>query len=98
MWIRAQSAFGSVVYRWLRPLVRDVGVNFTLHMARHYVGKRMNAEGQGLKTITAALDHADPQSSVRYQDADLDVVRRSQTGAEAIILGGKSGGKVGKRR
>jgi integrase len=65
----------SGVYKWLRPLCRKLKVTFTPHMARHFVGKRLNATGAGLKTIMGALDHADPQSSVRYQDADLEVVR-----------------------
>jgi len=47
----------------------------TPHMARHFGGKHLNAGGAGLKTIMGALDHADPTSSIRYQDADLDIVR-----------------------
>ncbi|MGH7121120.1 MAG: tyrosine-type recombinase/integrase [Acetobacteraceae bacterium] len=65
----------SGVYRWLRPLVRRLGLRFTPHMARHFGGKKLNAAGQGLKTIMGALDHADPHSSMRYQDADLEIVR-----------------------
>ena len=80
----------SGVYRWLRPLVRSQGVTFTPHMARHFGGKVLNAAGKGLKTIMGALDHADPQSSVRYQDADLEIVR------DAINDVGKLMGK--KRR
>jgi len=65
----------SGVYKWLRPLVRRLGVTFTPHMARHFGGKALNASGAGLKTIMGALDHSDPQSSIRYQDADLEIVR-----------------------
>jgi hypothetical protein len=65
----------SGVYKWLRPLCRQIGVAFTPHMARHYGGKELNRAGAGLKTIMGALDHSDPMSSVRYQDADLEIVR-----------------------
>lgn len=67
----------SGVYKWLRPLVAKLGVAFTPHMARHYLGKQLNAEGAGLKTIMGALDHSDPTSSIRYQDADLQIVRQA---------------------
>jgi integrase len=65
----------SGVYRWLRPLARGLGIAFTPHMARHSVGTWLNAEGAGLRTIMSALHHADPQSSVRYQAGDVEVVR-----------------------
>lgn len=65
----------SGVYRWLRPLVRRLRLAFTPHMARHYLGKQLNAEGAGQKTIMGALDHDDPASSLRYQDADMEIVR-----------------------
>jgi integrase len=64
----------SGVYRWLRPLARQIGVRFTPHMGRHSVGTWLNEEGAGLKTIMAALDHRDPASSIRYQAADIEVV------------------------
>jgi site-specific recombinase XerD len=67
----------SGVYKWLRPLCVELGVTFTPHMARHYGGKKLNAQGAGLKTIMGALDHLDPQSSVRYQDADLELIRNA---------------------
>ncbi len=65
----------SGVYKWLRPLCRRLKVTFTPHMARHYVGKLLNAEGEGLKTIMGALDQSDPHSAMRYQDADMEIVR-----------------------
>jgi integrase len=63
------------VYRWLRPLVREFGVTFTPHMARHALGTRLNADGAGLRTIMSALGHQDPRSSLRYQAAETEVVR-----------------------
>jgi integrase len=63
------------VYRWLRPMVRQLGIAFTPHMARHSLGTWLNASGAGLKTIMAALGHKDAKSSIRYQAADIDVVR-----------------------
>jgi len=63
------------VYRWLRPLVQQFGVTFTPHMARHALGTELNAQGAGLRTIMAALGHDDPRSSMRYQAAEIEVVR-----------------------
>jgi len=34
-----------------------------------------NRQSADLKTINGALDHMDLQSSVRYQDADVEIVR-----------------------
>jgi integrase len=63
------------VYRWLRPLVRELGVTFTPHMARHALGKALNADKVPLRTIMAAMGHDDVRSSIRYQDVDIEVVR-----------------------
>jgi integrase len=63
------------VYRWLRPLVSELGIHFTPHMARHSVGTWLNAQGAGLRTIMAALGHKDPKSSLRYQHADIQIVK-----------------------
>jgi len=65
----------TAVYRWLRPLAAAAGVKFTPHMARHSLGTWLNASGAGLKTIMAALGHADVKSSARYQAADIELVR-----------------------
>ncbi len=73
----------SSVYAWLRPLARQLGVKFTPHMARHTVGKRLNASGARLKTIMEALGHFDPKSSLRYQSVDIDTVRDAITLAAA---------------
>lgn len=63
------------VYTWLRPLTRQLGIEFTPHMARHSLGTWLNESGAGLRTIMAALGHADAKSSIRYQDADVEIVR-----------------------
>ena len=63
------------VYRWLRPLCKRLGVKFTPHMARHRLGKDMNAEGAGLKTIMRALGQSSEKSASRYASADIDAVR-----------------------
>jgi hypothetical protein len=67
----------SGVYQWLRPLTRKLGVRFTPHMARHWLGTELNALGAGQKTIAGVLDHAYVGSSARYQDADFDIQRAS---------------------
>jgi integrase len=70
------SSKGSV-YKWLRPLLRGLGIEFTAHIARHYGGKLLNRTGSGLKTIMGALDHKDAKNSLRYQDIDREVIREA---------------------
>jgi integrase len=72
------------VYKWLRPLVRRLKVDFTAHMARHYGGKLLNRTGSGLKTIMGALDHKDAKSSLRYQDADREIIREAMARSAEI--------------
>lgn len=83
----------SGVYKWLRPLTKTLGVAFTPHMARHSLGKRLNAAGQGLKTVMGALDHDDPASSARYMDADLPIVRGALAKTGRLFARGKAQGK-----
>lgn len=65
----------SGIYKWLVPLRRELGIHFTPHMARHTLATQLNAAGNGLKTIMEALDHKDPKSAMRYQDASVELVR-----------------------
>jgi integrase len=65
----------SGVYRWLRPLVRELGIEFTPHQGRHSLGKRLNDAGAGLRTIMETLGHADVKSSLRYQAGDIAITR-----------------------
>jgi hypothetical protein len=69
-------------------------------MARHYGGKLLNRNGEGLKTIMSALDHSDVKSSLRYQDADQDVIREAmERGRERRATGTRPErrGKGGER-
>jgi integrase len=68
------------VYAWLMPYAKRLGVRFTPHMARHTVGRWLNAEGNGLRTIMEVMDHLDPRSSVRYQSVDEATVRHALAG------------------
>lgn len=68
------------VYKWLMPYAKRLGIRFTPHMARHTVGKQLNANGNGLSTIMDVLDHLDPRSSVRYQSVDEATVRKALAG------------------
>lgn len=65
------------VYRWLRPLARQLGIRFTPHMARHSLGKWLNEQGAGTRQIMDALGHADVKSSMRYQSTDVEVIRQA---------------------
>jgi integrase len=76
----------SGVYRWLKPLAKGLGVGFTPHMARHSVGTWLNEGGAGLKTIMAALYHRDAKSSIRYQTADIEIVRAATAGFAPITV------------
>lgn len=80
------------VYDWLRPLCRGLGIAFTPHMARHWLGKRLNRERAGLRTIMAALGQKNYKSAIRYVAEDLEVVRSA---TKAI---GTLGKKPGKRK
>ncbi len=80
------------VYRWLRPLTRELGMAFTPHMARHSLGTWLNENRAGLRTIMAALDHADPKSSIRYQAADVEIVRAATQNLGELT--GKANGKA----
>lgn len=68
------------VYDWLKPYCKRLGIKFTPHMARHTVGKWLNGDGNGLKTIMEVMDHLDVRSSVRYQSVDEVTVRNALAG------------------
>lgn len=65
----------SSLRRWLPALCERVGIDMTPHMARHTLGTMMAANGETLRAIMAALGHSTPSSSVRYQGADIEMVR-----------------------
>lgn len=88
----------SGVYKWLRPLTRELGIAFTPHMARHSVGKWMNDEGAGLRTIMEKLGHADPKSSLRYQAGDIEVVRAATRKLPSLSPSPSSGETAKKAR
>jgi len=72
------------VYRWLRPLVAELGVRFTPHMARHSLGTWLNAAGEGLRTIMETLGQDDPKSAARYTAADIEIIRAAIAKVPAI--------------
>jgi integrase len=79
------------VYEWLYRVTKKLGVYFTPHMARHTVGRQLNASGVPLKTAMEVLGHKDPRSTLRYQGVDEEAVR-----AALLQLGKKRGEGVGK--
>jgi len=66
-------------------------------MARHALGKALNDQGAGLRTIMAALGHADPRSSIRYQAPDIEVVRAATAKISAKRPGEEPGERAVKR-
>jgi integrase len=74
----------TAVYRWLRPLAAELEISFTPHMARHSLGTWLNESGAGLKTIMGALHHRDPKSSLRYQMADVEIIRAATARLPAL--------------
>ena len=58
-------------------ILQELEIRFAPHMARHLGGMELNRQGAALKTIMGALDDLDPQSSVRHQDADVEIVREA---------------------
>ncbi len=82
--LRKDAEIGSRVFpwsnktslrRWLPQLCERVGIKFTPHMARHTLGTALARDGATLKVIMAALGHSTASSSLRYQAADIEMVR-----------------------
>jgi hypothetical protein len=63
--------------------------HFTAHMARHSLGTWLNEDGAGLRTIMEALGHADVHSSIRYQSADVEIVRAAINKVVHVYRSGK---------
>jgi integrase len=63
------------VYDWLVPLRDRLNIKFTPHMARHWLGKQLDAQGAGIKTIATALGHRSTRATARYISPDLETVR-----------------------
>lgn len=84
------------VYKWLTPLSRALGIKFTPHMARHSVGTWYARKRAGLRATMDRLGHDDVESSMRYQEGDIEMVR--QVNRQIGSLGGKIGGRHRKRK
>lgn len=82
-----RTRFG--VAKWLRGLGKTVGVDFTAHMARHTLGKRLSDAGTGLKPIMDILGQTDPRSSIRYQNTGIDELRRAKNKSKVGNAEGK---------
>jgi integrase len=63
------------VYDWLRPLVQSLKIEFTPHMARHWLGKKLDETGMGLRAIAVALGQRSEKSTKRYVSPDLEHIR-----------------------
>lgn len=70
------------------PLCAKLKVKFTPHMARHWLGKKLDANGAGLKTIQKALGQASEKSASRYAVSDVETVRAATRRIGGIL--GKS--------
>lgn len=73
---------------------RVVRSDMTPHMARHRLGKDLNAAGAGQKTIASALGQLSVKSAARYTAEDAEAIRAARS--RVPKLGGeKSGEKTG---
>lgn len=84
------------VYKWLRPMCRGLGVEFTPHAARHSLGTWFASAGAGLRATMSRLGHKDVKSSMRYQNEDIDIIR--QTNKKIGNIGGKKRGRKNKSK
>lgn len=82
----------STVRRWLAPICAETGIYFTPHMARHTLGTMMAANGASLRAIMAALGHRSAAASLRYQAADVEMVRAET--AKVVLPQAKKLGSV----
>lgn len=64
------------VYKWLRPMCKEIGVPFTPHVARHSLGTWYANAGAGLRATMSRLGHDDVKSSMRYQNEDIEITRQ----------------------
>jgi integrase len=71
------------VGKWLRPLRERLGVTFTAHMARHWLGKKLRRHG--LRTIMDALGQTDTQATIRYVASDIEAVREATKGLGRVL-------------
>lgn len=71
-------------YDVLAPISERAQVRWTPHQARHTVGTMLARSGASTRAIMAALGHANVKSSIRYQDADLEMARQAQDGARRL--------------
>jgi integrase len=54
------------VYRWLRPLVRELDITYTPHLSRHALATDLRALGWDLKAIAERGVWRDERSAARY--------------------------------
>ena len=80
------------VYHWLTPLCKRLGVQFTPHMARHWLGTRIGNK-HGFRATMAALGQASYQSAMRYIGEDAALVRQALDETPALTDLGEALGK-----
>lgn len=81
------------VYDWLAPLRERLKVHFTPHMARHWLGKSLNAQGAGLRTIMGALGQKNAKSALRYVAEDVETVRSATRALGRKLGNAKASGR-----
>ena len=68
--------YRSEVYRWLRPLCRQLGIDFTPHMARHAFASGLRERaGATARDIRDAGTWTSERSTARYDHASAERVR-----------------------
>lgn len=84
------------IYRWLRPLCRQLGIRFTPHMARHEFASRLRERsGAGARDIMEAGTWTSDRSTARYDHSSVGRVRDLVNSVPVRKVGGKTGGGEG---
>lgn len=84
------------VYKWLRPLVRRLGVTYTPHLSRHAMATELRKAGKDRKQIAERGIWRDERSVDRY--IHHRAVEAPERSASNVLSGVKSGVQRGSRR
>ncbi len=65
----------SGVYKWLRPVIKELGIDFTPHVACHSFATRLREQGHDLRKIQEAGGWKSYQSVLRYASVSSSEIK-----------------------